>query len=163
MKRIWFYLLVLLVFNSKFALCCSCAEPDPPEQALKSADAVFAGKVISLTSSGRFSGTYSFQVNESWKGASLNILFIRTGRGGGDCGYGFEIGQEYLVYAYGKSGLSTHTCSRTKPLSDAGQDLAVLGPGTPPSATWLWIMFLFGVSLLSILLLRFKPKRKPVE
>ncbi|HEV7797917.1 MAG TPA: carboxypeptidase-like regulatory domain-containing protein, partial [Pyrinomonadaceae bacterium] len=55
---------------------------------------------------------------------------MATGRGGGDCGFGFVIGQRYLVYAYrsAKSDrLTTGICSRTKPYEKAGEDLLFLG------------------------------------
>lgn len=52
-------------------------------------------------------------------------ITIETGRGGGDCGYPFERGVEYIVYAFkGRGGsLSTGICSPTKPVGDAAEDL----------------------------------------
>ena len=47
----------------------------------------------------------------------------------GDCGYDFQVGETYLVYADNDEDtniLSTDTCSRTRRLSDAGSDLAYL-------------------------------------
>ena len=47
----------------------------------------------------------------------------------GDCGYDFQVGETYLVYASGDEEtdiLSTGYCSRTKRLTDAGEDLAYL-------------------------------------
>ena len=47
----------------------------------------------------------------------------------GDCGNDFQIGETYLVYANEEEGadrLFTHGCSRTRRLSDAGEDLAYL-------------------------------------
>ncbi len=47
----------------------------------------------------------------------------------GDCGYDFQTGETYLVYAGGdeESGIiSTDSCSGTKRVSDAGADLAYL-------------------------------------
>ena len=55
---------------------------------------------------------------------------VRTPVSGISCGYHFEEGQEYLVYA-GK-GMSVNLCSETKPLSKADADLAVLGDGEKP-------------------------------
>jgi hypothetical protein len=54
---------------------------------------------------------------------------LRTGAGGGDCGFAFEVGQVYLVYATGATDdLRASICSRTRAAADAGPDLAVLGP-----------------------------------
>ena len=47
----------------------------------------------------------------------------------GDCGYDFQIGETYLVYANDEEGADyffTSTCMRTKRLSEAGDDLAYL-------------------------------------
>jgi hypothetical protein len=48
----------------------------------------------------------------------------------GDCGYDFQAGETYLVYANYDEGsadlLSTDVCTRTRRLSDAGDDLAYL-------------------------------------
>jgi hypothetical protein len=56
--------------------------------------------------------------------------------GGNSCAYGFEEGQEYLVYAYwGNVGspprpaLTADGCTETKPLSEASADLQALGDG----------------------------------
>jgi 5-hydroxyisourate hydrolase-like protein (transthyretin family) len=57
--------------------------------------------------------------------------------GGGDCGYAFDVGGEYLIYAYRhpqNGRLSTGICSRTRPLSTAGEDLKYLrGPAREAS------------------------------
>jgi hypothetical protein len=47
----------------------------------------------------------------------------------GDCGYDFQIGETYLVFANDEEGADyffTSTCMRTKRLSEAGEDLAYL-------------------------------------
>jgi Carboxypeptidase regulatory-like domain len=46
-----------------------------------------------------------------------------------DCGYNFQLGETYLVYANNEEGADyyfTGTCMRTKRLSDAGEDLGYL-------------------------------------
>ncbi len=47
----------------------------------------------------------------------------------GDCGFNFQVGETYLVYATGDEEspvLSTSVCSRTRRLTDSGEDLAYL-------------------------------------
>ena len=47
----------------------------------------------------------------------------------GDCGYHFQVGESYLVYADAdeeSDAITTDACSRTRRLSDAGDDLAYL-------------------------------------
>lgn len=57
--------------------------------------------------------------------ASAKEITIETGLGGGDCGYGFERGVEYIVYAFKQPNgqLSTGICSPTRPVSSAAEDL----------------------------------------
>jgi hypothetical protein len=59
---------------------------------------------------------------------------VSTGYGGGDCGYLFKPGVDYLIYAHGSpNDLSVVICSRTAELSHAGEDLSYLStrPGLP--------------------------------
>jgi 5-hydroxyisourate hydrolase-like protein (transthyretin family) len=54
---------------------------------------------------------------------------VVTGLGGGDCGYGFKQGGQYLVYAHRNDKdkrLYTGICSRTRPLAEAADDLAFI-------------------------------------
>jgi hypothetical protein len=55
------------------------------------------------------------------KGAEQSHVLLTTGVGGGDCGFDFEIGKKYLVYAYAdESGyLSTGICSGTRLLEES--------------------------------------------
>ena len=67
-------------------------------------------------------------VSEVWKGPKQRTVEVTTGADSGmGCGYSFEDGREYLVYA-GK-GISVDLCRETKPLAKARADLAVLGNG----------------------------------
>jgi hypothetical protein len=57
---------------------------------------------------------------------------------GGMCGYAFQVGETYFVYAHqSQGGLTSTICSRTRPLRDAADDLAyarslsALVPGAP--------------------------------
>jgi hypothetical protein len=61
--------------------------------------------------------------------AKKETEFIDVWTMSGDCGYDFQIGETYLVYANNEEGTDyffTSTCMRTKRLSDAGEDLAYL-------------------------------------
>jgi len=66
-------------------------------------------------------------VNSSWKGVSTTPVQIHTGYGGGDCGFGFVLGNQYLVYAYGPGNeLGAGICSRTAEATNTAEDLAYL-------------------------------------
>ncbi len=68
-----------------------------------------------------------FQIAEALAGAAAGKeqINIQTGLGGGDCGYPFRRGETYLVYArrLPEGTLETGICTRTKLLTDAGEDL----------------------------------------
>lgn len=76
-----------------------------------------------------FNATAILRVSEVWKGPEQETLEVNT-RDPAFCGYPFKEGQEYLVYAQGgQDRLMVKNCGRTRPLSKAGADLAVLGNG----------------------------------
>lgn len=122
---------------------CSCMGGTPLCQAFWTTAAVFSGEVISI---GPTPNPYGEQypshrlvrlkVIDAFRGGVQGVVEVATGSGGGDCGYNFIRGITYLVYAHvGKSGLSTSICSRTRVLSEAGEDLAYIrGVMREPSA-----------------------------
>jgi hypothetical protein len=106
---------------------CSCAEPPPPKTAAEKAAAVFTGIVTGRELLSRHEPfgprrRYRFTVTDVLKGEVRRTVDVYTGLGGGDCGYSFELGQEYLVYAYAtRTGLSTNICSRTRIINTPSQ------------------------------------------
>lgn len=141
MKKIIFSLLTiigLLIFTQTDALACSCLPnfnlplKQQVNEARKTSDAVFSAKVIEITKQPQnYYTSVKLIVENSWKGNITKEITISTGLGGAACGYPFEIGKSYLIYAYGsiKSKLSTGICSRTTILSNATKDLKILGKG----------------------------------
>jgi len=69
-----------------------------------------------------------FSASRWYRGVQHQHLQVETGLGGGDCGFAFEIGKQYLVYAYkDDSGrLSTGICSATASLEESRSNLAYL-------------------------------------
>jgi hypothetical protein len=84
--------------------------------------------------SGPHLGSVTFDMEESWKGVPEEPVVVHRYGHSPDCGFGFSVGEWYLVYAHrgGKVGddpLETSICEGTKPLTDAEADLlAALGP-----------------------------------
>lgn len=169
-----FLLLVIIVsmlaIETESACACSCAPPGSPDEELTRATAVFTGKVVGLAKPLDGFGPISsadpikvtFQVYTVWKGSISQTTTITTSRSGASCGYTFEKGSEYIVYAHGpENDLAVSLCSRTRPLAVADDDLAVLGVGSAPlagSSVWpasfsyVQIAILLGTGIGMILL-----------
>ncbi|HZB45241.1 MAG TPA: hypothetical protein VE360_08360, partial [Pyrinomonadaceae bacterium] len=143
----------VLLLPATSAHACSCMGGSPPCQEFGRAAAVFVGTVTGVTERPRVSVAearkaadegdewaargFRFAVTQSFLGVAGAEVEVWTGWGGGDCGYDFEQGASYLVYAYrlGKSGrLGTGICSRTRPVAGAAEDLEFLRglAGRPP-------------------------------
>ena len=132
---------------------CSCWGPLPACEAFGAAAAVFIGRVehivfneptMTIRGSGNRNrgplsedmrlmpppeGEVRFTVEESFVGTEESSVSVFTGRGGGDCGYPFKVGDRYLVYANRNpqnGHLRTSICSNTQALIDAGKDLEFL-------------------------------------
>lgn len=120
---------LLITTNVKPAHACRCAAPaSPPLANFNRATAVFAG---TLTSVNQVEAT--FKVSQFWKG-NLSQNFVLRNERSNSCFLVFDassVGKEFLVYVYGDR---AYLCSRTGLLSNAGEDLAVLGTGVLPGA-----------------------------
>ena len=116
---------------------CSCIGSGPPCQAYGNTSAVFVGTPTGVSQTtvkadrvgDQFNypqRLFTFRVEEAFRGVEAVEVQVMTGMGGGDCGYNFQIGERYLVYA-GRDANSdvygTSICTRTRPLSEAGEDL----------------------------------------
>jgi hypothetical protein len=145
------------------ALACYCSAPANPEEAIRPSDAIFSGSVVGITMPPPYpiNGVYwpalaEFRVASVWKGAVRPNVTVTYGPGDPSCGYDFQAGADYLVYArsyvdgpvlsifgnsfqlpLGERKLTTNACMRTRLLSTAQQDLAVLGQGDSPTARGL--------------------------
>ncbi len=132
--------LIFLVFNTG-GYACSCLPPSSPAQELDKSTAVFSGKVIEIKKheQKKAAGEYDpftaveavFEVEKSWKGIDKKQVSVFTSSNSASCGYNFQKGQSYLVYANAdeQERLVTGICSRTKNLNDAREDLNELGAG----------------------------------
>ncbi len=139
------FLAAYIVANVDAAFPCSCASSGGPATAFHESDAVFSGTVVDITPSGNYGQIVTFDVDRTWKGS--NEPTISISQEGTTCDFSFSAGQSWLVYAYGKSSLSTNVCTETKPLENAQQDLSVLGTGqiapppAPPQSKAVWVAF----------------------
>jgi hypothetical protein len=102
------------------------------------ARAVFEGRVLEVGAQAA-DGTalervrVRLRVVRAWKGVTTESIELSTANNSAACGYEFTPGQSYLVYADEENGaLAVSLCSRTQPMSEAGQDLEALGMGATP-------------------------------
>lgn len=132
-----------LLFPSK-AHACSCVTGAPLCQTFWETPLVVSGTVLEIEDApGKDDRARQFlqgrivrlRVTHAWRGEASGIIEINTGRGGGDCGYRFVKGEDYLVYANGSPGrYTTGICNRTRRLSEAAEDLAYFATALQPSA-----------------------------
>jgi hypothetical protein len=140
------FCLFIITAAAERAEACSCLGGEAPCQALGTAAAVFVGTVMEMKEQPRLTieearkradagelqwaqRRYKFSVERWFSGGSGPEAEVATGFGGGDCGYEFERGVAYIVYANGGEGgkpLTTSICSRTKRLQAADEDLEFL-------------------------------------
>ena len=121
---------LLFFLNPERAHACSCGGYGSPSEELEESAAVFRGSVTSASwSDDNQEVTYEFAVTAVWKGPLTDKRTITTPSYGAACGREFGLG-EYIVYSW--HGSRDGLCSRTRPISDAAEDLAELGEGYAP-------------------------------
>ncbi len=111
MKRT-FLLILILVFSITETFACSCIETNESlskkvEKAFTQADFIISGKVveINILNKARMKSSadpiiYKFEITKVIKGKiEKEIIEIASQTSGASCGYKFELGQSYLVYA----------------------------------------------------------------
>ena len=155
-------LLGVLLAHSETAQACSCVQATPAESADR-AELIFLGTVgeTALTNRGRTVSSadpvrVTFDVQTVYKGEADATLTLETARDSASCGYAFQVGGSYLVYARAVDGkLTTDLCSGTKPEFEATADLTFLGGGTVVGnlsgtgfPAWIGIVLATGVGAL---------------
>ncbi len=176
MAKIILYLFCLLL-TASVALACSCIQPSPPQESLEQATAVFAGRVTNIekpfiSTSSLDPITATFDVSQVWKGDITQTVAIRTAQDSASCGYPFELGQEYIVYAWADPDhpgeLNTGLCSRTNLLFQAQEDVQALGQSLQPAVDEPENNSILRISLMGVIVLavalgihEYRRKREP--
>jgi len=117
-KRLLLAASLLIFCTPSLVSACSCyVGGGKCDQSWNYGKVIFAGTVTrQLVSPDRFTKVFQLSISESFRGPTIagQDIMIYTGNGGGDCGYRFEIGTSYLVYAHlAGDRLVTSICSRT--------------------------------------------------
>lgn len=143
-KALGLVLFLTMMLGAPSVDACSCMMPRAPSEALAKAGAVFAGRVVSVDvprgvaiPEGIVTGSMDpvrigFEVERVWKGSVTRSTTVTTARSGASCGFEFQTGRTYLVYASGSDTLFVSLCSRTTEMPLAKDDLADLGEGSTP-------------------------------
>ena len=127
-------ILAVVLAHGTTSWACSCL-PSKPCGLQRYGDADFVGEVLSRQfpsiASIFFPDARFFRVRvvESFRGNQKagEIVTVKTGFGGGDCGYEFEKGRKYLIDAFQRMGVtSTGICSRTAPIEQSEVELRAL-------------------------------------
>jgi hypothetical protein len=136
-----FLILALAVTSFGRALGCSCDAWPPMDVEFARSDSVFVGRVVQMTVETRTEGSYRhevkvcrFQVIEAFKGveAQKKEFTIVTRMSGTACGFPFELGERYLVYASLFHGeMETGICQRTQALVQPKQDAVIVTSANP--------------------------------
>jgi hypothetical protein len=157
LAKIFGLIIAWIGLSQSAAFACMCERLPTPNDYLREADVVFAGRVIDKEIEGGDSRIRldwrppfihltdlhltegydktltAFEVTRVWKG---DILARTSVDGSSPCGYDFRLGEEYIVYAKWFEGkLHTGMCWRNNELHNASADLAAFGAGKPPTPT----------------------------
>ena len=130
--------LILFIAAHQVLLGCSCLMWGPPCQEAWQYESVVVARVLDIDEPEEAGGNprepnwtprrVKLYVKENLLGRQVakTTMEVWTGRGGGDCGYSFHRGETYVIYAHRASTdkLIAGTCSRTRPESEAAEDLA---------------------------------------
>ncbi len=148
--RPFLVLVAILACSPVAALACSCAHYGVPLcQIFWNADAVFVGQVLTIETitipmeAGNSTiqvqrRVMRFKVSKTYRGNVGAETLVQTGIGGGDCGYRFETGRNYVVFGNVFDGtIHTGICNQTQPVEEAGKALAWLDSlaTRPPDAS----------------------------
>lgn len=135
-KRLAAATLLILVTFAREGGACTCNGKVPPLQELDDSELVITGEVVEKIAIGEpyYPESYDVRVrikkiikDKSLKNKVGETVVVHTGSGNGDCGFRFESGRSYLVYAYESQGvLTTDGCTRTKRLDKAGDEVVEL-------------------------------------
>jgi hypothetical protein len=120
---------ICLLWSYNIGTACICVNSKTPAQEFEAVEAVFSGKVVEMTEIKTGEDVLEgylvkFSVEKSWKLINQSEVVIFTA-GVGMCGFPFDIGETYLVYAVRKDRkeLTTRTCRKTAKLEYAKEEL----------------------------------------
>jgi hypothetical protein len=121
---------VAVLFFPRMSYACSCSEKSLAEEVRDSA-AIFTGTVVKLevvdVKDDISTIVATIDVDKRFTGDVPKRLTLTTSNGCCYCAFGYDIATKYLFFAYSsESQLGISTCSRTKELASAKEELKFL-------------------------------------
>lgn len=121
MLRLFLLCIVAVICAARPVSACTCADLGSLADEYRHSRAVFVGRIVSLEISTkviegqRFENMIAtFEVERRWKGPTVRRLRVQTCGTQTEvctCGFDFQLGQRYVVFAEGKP-LQTSSCNR---------------------------------------------------
>lgn len=123
--------IIVFVFCIESVSACSCGATPAIYESFAQADAVFAGKAISVEeveeSLYRNKSVYNFEVIENFKGATSKTIKIETDYKESSCYHSHKIGESRIIYANRKGELfETDFCGRRPALEIAKAEIQII-------------------------------------
>lgn len=122
---------------SVYALsACTCVPNEGGAcRSAQSATDIFTGRVIGVKTD-EHTKTFTFERLTAFRGSASTTIEVVTAASGAACGAGFELHEEYLVFASRVEGhYKTNLCAGNQRLGDAADDLAYLHQAGPALAS----------------------------
>jgi hypothetical protein len=134
---------LMLTWSPGSANACTCSKPLMAAEAFAGAVVVFEGvaRGKAMPAPGVLDPAthvpavkQAFEVSRRWKGEVPATVDVLTAEGDSSCGQSYLTDAHYIVYVGRDDGghLWDDSCSRTRFVAMAAEDLAALGPGKPP-------------------------------
>ena len=125
-------------------------DPISLQQQIDQADIIFSGTCIFVNSNWISGGQkFVFEVEQTWKRRTDSIYIVNS-KWEQDGGYTFQQGQSYLVYVDKGFTPKTNRCMGNKLLSEATDDLKLLGQGQIPTNSSLVTPMIWTISFLGL-------------
>ena len=112
---------------NSLGFACECKRNNSVEQEFSDSKSVFVAMVIEIKDS-KPDAFVTLRVEKMWKGVKTETIVVLTDNRGKGCGYIFNKGERYLVYAFEDrdGALRTDVCTRTADVNSAAGDLKEL-------------------------------------
>lgn len=117
-------LIIIILINTHNAWSCTCLDFEAGsksniENEIEQSDWIGIGTIVDVDKES-YPVLYQVEIRIAYKGSS-QVKTIETGIGGPDCGFIFEIGEEYIIYGNltEESRIITSICRRTNKIFDS--------------------------------------------